>query len=465
MYDAHGFLIEESTDTGKSSPYSRERPETDESTLCSTAWKDILGSEAPTEKLVSHIRAGIPPGLRGKIWLKLIDVEKTKNNNSGLRYQKLTCELNVARVDILTAEKMHNNRLINFALTGQRSDAHPPLEYTAESLPIDKKAVHQILLDIDRTFTTHMLFREKMGQGQQSLFNVLAAYCSIKPEMGYCQGQSYIAAVLLMHLSEEDAFWCFFTLMEEEKFMKNLFDPSLARVQAEALLFKSLLKNQSPKLSKHLEEQGVDPLMYFVQWSMCAFTTLENWNTVLHLWDTMLLQGMDVVHKMALSVMKLGEGTLISFPDLGKILPWLQHLPTEILKAIPDTVWKIDIAQLKSAKEDVSKKRQRNNTDSSASFQTPKKKKAKRFIGNAGSFDASHTTPSIFRRLIDNLSTPLRKRVAPNNLPRVNGTRRRALANLDNHNFDSPSKHAFASLKSDFADTPPGTPRTELCLL
>lgn len=50
-------------------------------------------------------------------------------------------------------------------------------------------------------------------------------------QVGYCQGMAYIAAVLLMHMDEEDAFWAFYCLMESPKHFKDFYSQNLARVQ------------------------------------------------------------------------------------------------------------------------------------------------------------------------------------------------------------------------------------------
>lgn len=77
---------------------------------------------------------------------------------------------------------------------------------------------------------------------QQSLFHVLSAYsvyntvcvqshpflikrcyviadfvCSCPQEVGYCQGMSQIAAILLMFMNEEDAFWALSQLLTSQK--------------------------------------------------------------------------------------------------------------------------------------------------------------------------------------------------------------------------------------------------------
>lgn len=49
------------------------------------------------------------------------------------------------------------------------------------------------------------------------MFNVLAAYAMYNTEVGYCQGMSQIAALFLMYMDEEDAFWCLHALLVDKK--------------------------------------------------------------------------------------------------------------------------------------------------------------------------------------------------------------------------------------------------------
>lgn len=52
-----------------------------------------------------------------------------------------------------------------------------------------------------RTFPTHTYFSSPLGPGQLALFNLLKAYSLLDPEVGYCQGLSFVAGVLLLHVS------------------------------------------------------------------------------------------------------------------------------------------------------------------------------------------------------------------------------------------------------------------------
>lgn len=74
-----------------------------------------------------------------------------------------------------------------------------------------------------RCFRDHECFCERYSTKQQQLFNVLVAYSCYNSELGYCQGMSSVAGVLLMYLGEEEAFWALHTLMIDKKVsQKNL---------------------------------------------------------------------------------------------------------------------------------------------------------------------------------------------------------------------------------------------------
>lgn len=60
---------------------------------------------------------------------------------------------------------------------------------------------HAILIDLGRTFPNHPYFASPLGPGQLALFNLLKAYSLLDPQVGYCQGLSFVAGVLLLHVS------------------------------------------------------------------------------------------------------------------------------------------------------------------------------------------------------------------------------------------------------------------------
>lgn len=110
-------------------------------------------SQAKTLTRAIH-STGIPPSLRGMVWLLL---SKGKNPHLEATY---------------------------FALQ--------------ESQTAQEK---QITRDLARTFPSHEYFEEGSA-GQASLFNVLKAYSIYDVDVGYCQGISFVVGALLLNVCE-----------------------------------------------------------------------------------------------------------------------------------------------------------------------------------------------------------------------------------------------------------------------
>lgn len=70
-----------------------------------------------------------------------------------------------------------------------------------------------IAKDIRRTFPHHPFFRKE--DNIRMLERVLVAYSNRNPAIGYCQSMNFIAAMLLLFLPEDRAFWVLATIVED----------------------------------------------------------------------------------------------------------------------------------------------------------------------------------------------------------------------------------------------------------
>jgi Rab-GTPase-TBC domain len=85
----------------------------------------------------------------------------------------------------------------------------------------------QIDLDIPRTISEHIFFRQRYGAGQRLLFQVLHCISVKFPGTGYVQGMAPIAATLLCYYPGEIAFVMLVRLWQDkglESFFSQEFD-------------------------------------------------------------------------------------------------------------------------------------------------------------------------------------------------------------------------------------------------
>ncbi|XP_032804692.2 uncharacterized protein LOC116939867 [Petromyzon marinus] len=141
---------------------------------------------------------------------------------------------------------------------------------------------------------------------------------------------SYLASMLLMNMVEEDAFWALVSLLERPKYLAGFFHRSLDRIQRHAKVFQRLLQHRIPKLCQHLEELGVEPLMFITPWFLTLFTSLPCWDTVLAVWDLIMLDGLNVMFRLGLSILQLLEERLLEMADVSQILPALLRVPADV---------------------------------------------------------------------------------------------------------------------------------------
>ncbi|XP_017328904.1 TBC1 domain family member 12 [Ictalurus punctatus] len=295
-------------------------------------------------QLERFIRIGIPPALRGRVWKCLLDIEAVRVA-SDFNYQVCLSEIRKPLVDLSVSEY---SILSAISTLGERENELSSA--AAGSLGLDAALFRQIALDLQRSFPTH---RSLMGdtpeaiEGQAKLFRVLSAYAKYNPQIGYSQGMSYIAAVLLMLLGEEEAFWALVVLMEKPKYLSELFDSSLKKIQHQALVFQQLLKHKKPQVFQHLEKLGVSSVHFIMQWFLTLFTSLPCWDSVLAIWDLFLLHGMVVVFRAGLTVLQLLESRLMTMTEEAAVLPVLLRVPVDIshYRVLIPALWSIEVQE------------------------------------------------------------------------------------------------------------------------
>uniref|UniRef100_UPI0037E758F1 ecotropic viral integration site 5 ortholog n=1 Tax=Semicossyphus pulcher TaxID=241346 RepID=UPI0037E758F1 len=220
-------------------------------------WDRILLKK--TSKVKVQCQKGIPASLRAKCWPLLCGAtDRTKQNDK--LYQSL--------------------------------DSHPALQ----------SWVDVIERDLDRQFPFHEMFLSKDGHGQRGLFRVLKAYTQYQPEEGYCQAQGPVAAVLLMNMPAEEAFWCLVQISEQ--YLPGYYSPLLEGVLFDAAMLTWVLKRTCPAVHKHLQHHGVEPLMFATDWLMCLFTRHLPFNTLLRVWDLFFCHGVRVLLQVAVVLVR-----------------------------------------------------------------------------------------------------------------------------------------------------------------
>ncbi|XP_010120466.1 PREDICTED: USP6 N-terminal-like protein [Chlamydotis macqueenii] len=278
--DRFGFLHEQELPTRTALEEKQKQQEIERV----DKWLKMLkkwGKYRNSDKMCRRVYKGIPLQVRGQVWSLLLDVEKMKKENEG-KYEQMK-----------------------------------------EQAKSFSSEIKQIDLDVNRTFRNHIMFRDRYGVKQQALFHVLSAYSIYNTEVSYCQGMSQIAAILLMYLNEEDAFWALAQLLTNQRHaMHGFFIPGFPKLQRFQAHHEQILSKLFPKLKKHMDKEQMTTGIYTTKWFLQCFIDRTPFTLTLRLWDIYILEGERVLTAMAYTILKLHKKRLLkmTLEDLREFL-------------------------------------------------------------------------------------------------------------------------------------------------
>ncbi|XP_076260530.1 GTPase activating protein and centrosome-associated isoform X4 [Rhynchophorus ferrugineus] len=244
------------------------------------SWAEILIKWKQThqrpKQLAGLVKLGIPEALRGEVWQRLAGIEENTS-------------------------MMDNYRVL----------------ITKES-----SCENVIQRDIARTFPAHDFFKEAGGLGQDSLYRVSKAYAVYDSEVGYCQGLSFLAATLLLHMPEEQAFCVLVKLMYDYK-LRDLYKDGFDNLYLRLYQLNRLMEEQLNPLWNHFMEHRVETHMFASQWFLTLFTARFPLYFVFNIIDVFLLQGIDTLFQMALALLMACKKDLLQ-QDFEGILKYFR---------------------------------------------------------------------------------------------------------------------------------------------
>lgn len=315
---------------------------------------------AQRKKLKERVRKGVPRAWRRAIWPALLEVEvKERDEKESLARGAASFRAQAAREGIT----------YSVLCTKTMADA-------------GRQSVYEVIeRDLCRTYPKHRLFdsniidgggadRTVESQGVASLRRVLRAYAELDSATQYCQGMNYVAALLIVHVcdddsidaarrsvndpmpikrtrsindeiggrkadrldgsAEEDAFWLFVAALRTPRTnLRDLYGPGMVGARKALSVFNTLLERINPKLHAHLAEQNCYPDMYATHWIVTIFSAQFPFALVARVWDMFLAEGWKPVYRIAVALVATYEAQLLA-KDFEELLIFMRQLPSNV---------------------------------------------------------------------------------------------------------------------------------------
>ncbi|XP_011011811.1 PREDICTED: TBC1 domain family member 8B [Populus euphratica] len=253
------------------------------------------------EELEVLVRGGVPMALRGELWQAFVGARTRRVEKY---YQ-----------DLLASETNSGNHV------DQQSDSDTKGS-TADTVCVPEKWKGQIEKDLPRTFPGHPALD---NDGRDALRRLLTAYARHNPAVGYCQAMNFFAALLLLLMPEENAFWTLMGIIDD--YFDGYYSEEMIESQVDQLVFEELVRERFPKLVNHLDYLGVQVAWVTGPWFLSIFMNMLPWESVLRVWDVLLYEGNRVMlFRTALALMELYGPALVTTKDAGDAVTLLQSL-------------------------------------------------------------------------------------------------------------------------------------------
>ncbi|KAF6210884.1 hypothetical protein GE061_013995, partial [Apolygus lucorum] len=183
---------------------------------------------------------------------------------------------------------------------------------------------HAILIDLGRTFPGHEYFSSPLGPGQLALFNILKAYSLLDPEVGYCQGLSFLAAVLLLHMSESEAFYMLKQLMFRRG-LRARYLPDMTALQVALYQLSRLLHDKLRDLYDHFDSLDVPPTLYAAPWLLTFFASQFSLGFVARVLDLVFADSPNVLFKVAIVLLRHHKDELLKCDTFESAMSFLKN--------------------------------------------------------------------------------------------------------------------------------------------
>lgn len=231
---------------------------------------------ARSKEFKNLLRSGVPQEYRCKIWKTLVDLRigSERRSHGPDYYQSL----------------LEPNRPLNCS---KKSSMNPSSK--------------QIELDLLRTLPNNKHFETLDSSGTARLRRVLTAYSEHNPKVGYCQGMNRLAAVALLVLPEEEAFWCLSTIVDN--IMPTGYYNDLWLAQVDSSVVMDFAATKLPILNEHFKKNNIELSLF--AWFLTIFVDGTPPALFLRLWDSFLYEGDKILFRVALALLKMYECQLL----------------------------------------------------------------------------------------------------------------------------------------------------------
>ena len=158
------------------------------------------------------------------------------------------------------------------------------------------------------------------------------------PQVSYCQSMNFLAAMLLLVVDEETAFWALAAVVE--RLMPGHFSSSMAMALVDQGVLSEFLAQEDAELVAHLEQLQVAPSLVTTQWLLTCFVgSALPLGALLRIWDAFFTERhISFLFRVAAALLTTSRTALLAATDTGDAYILLTALGSELDETSADAL-------------------------------------------------------------------------------------------------------------------------------
>jgi hypothetical protein len=274
---------------------------------------------------------GLPPSVRGTIWnlclgnrfsvtKEYYEIQVNSSKETLKKYQNKNYNDGMNKDNNTDIEKIDDEIIIN-----EDDDSNDDEDNMKKNkiLKDKEKSINIIEFDIERTFPYLGLFKGNSPMAED-LREILRVFVISRPDIGYIQGLSFIAGILLLNMDKFKAFMSLMNLVLNPTLLP-FYKMENESIQQRLKLFKQVFYYNLPELCGHFDELGLLPENYFLSWNMTMFTKDVKLELANRIWDVFMIEGVKAIYSAAIVFLSHFEVKLMKM-DFADIMTCIGNI-------------------------------------------------------------------------------------------------------------------------------------------
>jgi hypothetical protein len=115
-----------------------------------------------------------------------------------------------------------------------------------------------------------------------------------------------------------------------EKYMPFDYYTDMAGIILDSKVFDSFISKYCPKILRHLKKLNVEPILFTMQWFLCAYSYNLPCESVIRIWDIFFCEGHSFLFKVALAILHIYRKNLFAIDNMNLALEYLSKMSNNL---------------------------------------------------------------------------------------------------------------------------------------